>query len=667
MSLVFKRFVTNNLEKTLYDAFLNEKRSLNKSFKLYNPNKLSDDSHTESRNSSNLQNIRSISDKWLHDALNTKVESKGTEIVTLQLPIILKTLQKLRSNNDVKLYFKLMKKLNSANVNWVRTNHKSVINIKAEQKIPIEFIHELSNMLYKIALRLKYYKNENEINTLTKFSLKLLSDYLDLLAPIGTEPNIKFLKQIISVIMRSKSYALKSELLKVLDNYKLRNNGFRSIYFIIDYINVSFFYETDQVLQLEDYINKCIIPKQSYISKDLSSQQIEMFTPLFVKILKKYILCDMEEASLKLTDEMINKWGIKLYEHDIYTLKELCDRDSFTAVSENFNSAFSLRNNDAFDNLRKFLINEKLSFKSLLMKLQEANINTDDAKYFDLLNFAIFKVEGTEKRDVMYWGEELPNILIDFKNNSTPEHIQKFFLNTLITHIAGEKHIGYLLSVLEILYQDLEYELPISKCQQPFAVSSTGYHPFLPILKRGSSPLLTSLELFYFLLRLSAAGKYQFSIEDFSYLFKISIKMKDRILFNYYFCHFIQLHGHEYFETTSETWKLPEELDWIIDLELSLGVDAIKLEQISEFYKKNGGKKLSLSEGESMSEIFDPNFSKLLNIKHDNGVDSFKRKLKAKLGKRMMTSEDYDYNTDISNSERLMDILENMEKNSFAR
>ncbi|SMN20723.1 similar to Saccharomyces cerevisiae YOR350C MNE1 Mitochondrial matrix protein involved in splicing Group I aI5-beta intron from COX1 mRNA [Maudiozyma saulgeensis] len=661
MNRVIKRYITGNLEKTLYDAFVADTRSLNKSSKLYSPQNIFNNKSEGVRSSKNYQKNRTITDKWLQDALNTRVEIKGPKVVSLQLPIILKTLQRLRTTNNTHLYFKLMKRLNSTKINWVTTNYATSIKEQYEDNIPPEFYHELSSMLYKISLRLRHFKDEDDINALSKFTLNLISQYIVLLEKRKTKLHVNFWKNVISVILKSKSLIYKEEILTLIKRLNLSSEEVNFGEILKEYTNLYFYLETDQLLELENYVKGCLVLKGSDMSGILEESQLKIFSPLLVRTLQKYIMCGMEESYDHLAKLMVRNFSTILDEHDIATIDNLCKNEALTAFST-YLGLTSFANEDiAFDTLRESLLIEQGSFLNILRKLQENNIDPYSSTYLGKLDFVLFKVEGKERPRLEHWEKEFPPILSYFANTNTPLPIKKFFVNTLMQHLVGDRYVGYVIAVLQTLYVRFKFDVPLGECQEDYSLTSTGFHPLFKLIEHSSYATMCSFRLFEHMLKLQKNGKFKFQPEDFNYLFISASDINDNMLFNYYLLHYLELYGHQNCNVETKDWVLPDKLIWITKKDFKFGISEESLEIIKNVYVENGGKQLTQDNGGGIYSLFSDDKYKTAKKENKNQTKPFKSKLQDVLRNSNLTKEGYSTEIDFRYADSLANLLEYIE------
>lgn len=661
MNLITKRFVATKLEKTLYDAFVTEKRSLNKSNKLNNPQNVLIETNRSNKGKAHYQNARTITDKWLLDALNPKVKIEGPQVISLQLPIILKTLQKLRTTNNIHLYFKLLTKLNSTKVNWVVTAHPISIEREFQHKMPLEFYHELSNMLMKISSRTMSFKDELQIDALGKFTLHITAQYMNLLEKTNSTPYIKFWSNIITIVLKTKSVILFEEILKLIQKLNYRTSNISSAIVLTDYAHLLFYLETDQLLKLEEYIKNSKSLNPSNILTKVDECNLNMLCPLLIKILDRYINSGMEDSYDYLAKMMARDYLNVLDDHDIASLDTLCDTEAVKPFSEylGLRSSFSGKKNIAFENLKRSIITEDKSILDVLKKLQTNNIDPYNEHNRDLLDFTIFKFDGTSRPDLEFWENQLSTIVEYFNENNTPLSIQMFFVNTLMKHFVGDRYFGFALSILKILYMDSNFKLSLTNCQDSVVVSTTGFHPIFKSITNSKSSIITSLKLFETMSKLEKDKRFQFIPEDFSYLFITALKIKDTVLFNFYLRKYIKRYGHQTYNKVTKKWSLPPQLSWITNEKIRVNVHENVAKAVQNIYINNGGSPMS---GEEVSELTKhiSNYGRYPD-KIDTTYDNMRSILEDKLRNNKLTEGGYSLITDQRYSSLLANVIRHME------
>lgn len=661
MNLITKRFVATNLEKTLYDAFVTERRSLNKSNKLHNPQNVLIETNKNNKGKNDYQNARTITDKWLLDALNSKVKSEGPQVISLQLPIILKTLQKLRTTNNVNLYFKLLTKLNSTKVNWVVTAHPTSVEKEFEQKTPIEFYHELSNMLMKISSRTMSFKDEEQINALAKFSLNITSQYVNLIEKTNGKIYLKFWNNVISIVLKTKSAVLLEEMLKLIQKLNQNESNIASTIVLTDFAYVLFYLETDQLLKLEEYIKHSKSLNPSNILTKVDESSLDMLCPLLLKTLDRYVNAGIDDSYDQLANIIARNYSKGFDEHDIASLDILCNNEAIKPFSEYLGrpSSFPSKNDIAFENLKRSIIVEDKSILDVLKKLQTNNIDPYNEHIRDLLDFVIFKFDGTNRPDLEIWKDQFSTIVEYFSDNQTPLSIQKFFVNTLMKHFVGDRYFGFALSILKLLYIDSNFKLSLVECQDSIAVSSTGFHPLFKSITNSKSSILSSLKLLELMSELEKRNRFQFIPEDFNYLFVTALQFKDRVLFNFYLREYIIRYGHETYNKDKKKWSLPPQLSWIASRKIRFNIHENVANAVQSIYINNNGSPMNSAEVEELTKCISNGnkYPDRIDISYDDMRDILRNKLQT----NKLIGGGYSLLTDHRYSTILEDVIKHME------
>ncbi|GMM54393.1 Mne1 protein [Maudiozyma humilis] len=645
MSHISKRFVTSGLEKSLYDAFVKETRSLNKSVKLYNPNGVP---------LPEQQHIHSITDKWVNDAINKKPEAGKPRAVTLQYPLILKTLQQLRTSNNTGLYFRLLKRLTSAKIEWVTTKYEITPKYKQIDGVPIEFYHELANMLYKISMGLKYHRNQTEINALATFTLHVMQGYMKVHTKTNKKHSVKFWGRTIPVLLKTKSGAFHAKILELLDEMNRKKMESKTLIMLRDYTNLTAYTETEQYLNVEDYISQMRKLRQTPKEKESFDQ---LFQPLFSKILQRYLLCDMIEAYETLVQKILSDFPVTLSEHDISIIDQICERRGLVPLSESL--GLPVNDDDCKINaLRRSVANGEVTFREFLNKLVKENINPYDKQDANKLDFAIFKVEGDKRTKQESWRKEIPDIKSDLEAANASDEIKKFFLNTLMQNFVSGGYILFNIMLLMEIYSKKDFSIPLSQCEMETSRHSTGYHPLFQMIECNLPTIMTSLDLFYHLLDLHVAGRYNFLPQDFNNLLKTSTRLKDDILFKVYFLHFIRLLGHTFYNKTTGKLTLPKNITWILDDSCPCKINSENIEQLENLYAEGGGEALNDTELTKLGNIFAGDYSKILEISLQEQKELLEHKIEIILKDPLNTPENYSRSEDIRSRRKLSKLLQ---------
>ena len=649
MSSITKRFASSSLEKSLYDAFVKESRSLNKSVKLYNPNGL--------QQQPQQQHIRSITDKWVNDALNTKGKPDNTGVVTLQYPVILKTLQQLRSNNNTGLYFRLLKRLTSAKIGWVNTNFETTAADRQVDGVPIEFYRELANMLYRISLGLKYHRNQAEINALATFTLQVMQQYAKVRVKKEKKMNVKFWQRTIPVLLKTKSVVFRDEILNLLSSIEPENGDSYTVKMLTDYTNIAFYSDTEQILNFEDCISQLSgCPPTDKLKESFT----ELFQPLFSRILQRYLLCDMIEEYDALLKRIHSEYTMTLDEHDISILDHICKRRALPLASETVGQ-FRLDNGWEASSLRRSLTTNQLTFIELLKELIKNKIDPYDTKFANTLDFAIFKVEGNNEYRLEYWKEELPRIAAEMETADAPDAIKIFFINTILQHFVGSHYMAYTLMLLTGMYSHQTLAVPLSKCEMTATPHSTGYHPLFQMMEYNSSSVLTSLELFYHLLNLNTEGKYNFVPQDFNSLLKMSTRLRDDTLFKVYFLHFVNNMGHTFYNCTSGKWTLPKLMSWLLDDSSPYKISVDDINHIEMIFINSQGKAMTQGGYTKLESIFGEKYTNLMGKSPLSGKESIDRTMMQVLKNSFANPKEYSLREDRRGREKLKVFLQSCE------
>ncbi|CCF57505.1 hypothetical protein KAFR_0C05140 [Kazachstania africana CBS 2517] len=570
-----------------------------------------------------------IIDRWLLDSIDPQVSnsSHGTRC-ELRLATVLKTLQRLRSANKNDLYFQLLNKIHSTNINWIPKLRN------AQLSVPDELYYEVSTMLYKLSITQNYEDNL----LLSKFILCFLKDF-NPTDKGNLQTRVRFFKNCLTPITKSGSMALVESGLKLLPTGdKVLTNTLTYL------VLMSFYNETNQLLRLVDHIKHKEIMVHGVVD-------ISIFESLLAKVLRNLLNNGLEEDAQYLLEKCVIDWNLRFNDHNISSFDELCRKFAYFRLLDKLslltNSVQPLEilplKSNLFDNS---------AFEKFLSHWQ-GNQNKTNAEKCEGIDFAITKLPRTGS-SLEVWSTRLEEILKYQEETLSEESTKKMTINLILTRLAGEKSFGFLLQILSKLYFELNFDIPLSQCVLTGMKKNSGYHTLFKSISSSSSAFMTGLKLFCFLQDFN----YEFTTDDFKYLTSKANTLKtfdnQFSLTTFYSIQFLKLFGHNFYNKEEEKWSMRAN-DFGIFFE-----DSAIMKNVKKFYEASQG---SIITDDTLRTIFGESYNDPTSI---NGVKEqllpILRKNDSILNSYDDASNDYVLSIDLKYSEDLMALLDAIEE-----
>ncbi|KOG96822.1 Mne1p [Saccharomyces eubayanus] len=568
MKSTFKRFSSTHIGKLIKESLntpeilpqLERKSSLHKHFL-------------------NAKRTNSITDKWLKDALTRKDKLHEDELrnVNLRLTVVLTTLQKLRTTYKPASYFALLNRIGTGHIKWLNKRGQQ-IDTPIYGRLPLEFYHELSNMLYSISLR-----RANDKIALAKFSLQLLDRYYYLKTNSFTgkkkfQSNPKFLRNCGLLAVKSESiYYLKAM------QELFRENAEGPL--LTSLTQLAFYVETHQWTNVLDCVYSCIVDFDSVISKthDRDIQTLELFSSYLVKSLELLITQDMENEVCQILTSLSSRWNFHFDEHDSSNLLQLCENHSCFKIIETLNkiSFVSVETR----HLEMINSSSEMSLKQCVNFLAKRNFQPFEQKSF--LHSLSFKLKELPL-SVKVWEQYIDEFDAYMQAESISLPLRAFFVDILLKRLSTHRGFNFTLSIVEHMI----YERNL---WQPFLMTeniidnkeNSNFHYLFHAMSRAPSTKISLLTLFN---RLKETG-YQFSIHDFLSMLKPCKRYSDCDYFYFVFYNLLSIHSHKflYFDKLSGKylWRLPNQIvdaisGWLSNLEIGLQENTDRVVQITD-------------------------------------------------------------------------------------
>lgn len=611
----------------------------------------------------NYKRTNSITDKWLKEALKRKDKLNEDKLrnVNLRLHVVLTTLQKLRTAYNPALYFALLNRIGTGHITWLNITGRPIDTFPSN-RLPLEFYHELSNMLYKVSLQ-----PVKDKTALAKFSLQLLDRYFLLIAESFTgeqkfRANTKFLRNCALLVIKSQSNyyldAIQRLFAKHLKSQLLANLS-----------QLAFYVETCQWTSVVEILPLCISESALESSKERERdiQLLELFSPCLVKSLGVMITQGMEnEVCLILRS--LSKWNFRFHQHDSSNLMQLCKRHSCFEIIATMNKlSFITVSSKQFD-LDK--LQSDVSLKKCMSDLSKDNF--EPFKHDSFLQSLSLKLSDLPL-SLSVWKRYIDDVDQQMRTDSTPPPLRAFFTTILLSHISVQKSFDFMLSLVEYMVYEKNFRKSLLQTKNLVGSrENSSFHCLFHAASQANSTKVTLLTLFN---KLNEHG-YQFSVHDFLSMLKVCKNYSDCDFFYFVFYNLLITHSHRFFlfdEFSDKfTWRLPIQIGnaisgWLSSLQIDIQENTDRVLQITdevgEWYVEN--KPVSL-EKQAVQPI---NVLKLRRIFGERKtlfqMDSeIYQECKTKKDKEMekgalFTQNDMEYNfaVDLSYSKRVQNLL----------
>ncbi|CAI4065296.1 hypothetical protein SUVZ_08G3680 [Saccharomyces uvarum] len=526
----------------------------------------------------NAKRTNSITDKWLKDALRRKDKLHEDELqnVNLRLTVVLTTLQKLRTTYKPALYFALLNRIGTGHIKWLNKSGQQ-IDIPIYGRLPLEFYHELLNMLYSISLR-----RVNDKIALAKFSLQLLDRYYFLKTNSFTgkkkfQSNARFLRNCGLLVVKSESTYYLEAMQELF-----RENAEGPL--LASLTQLAFYVETCQWTNVLQCLYSCIVDFDSVISNthDRDIQTLELFSSYLVKSLELLVTQGMENEVCQILTSLSSRWNFHFDQHDSSNLVQLCENHSCFKIIETLNkTSFVSVKARHFEMVNS---SSEMSLKQCLNFLAKRNFQPFEQKSF--LHSLSFKLKDLPP-SVEVWKQYIDEFDDYMPTESTSLPLRAFFVDILLNRLSTHKNINFMLLIVEHMI----YERNL---WQPFLMTenivdnreNSSFHYFFHAMSRAPSTKISLLTLFN---RLKEIG-YQFSVHDFLSMLKPCKNYSDCDYFYFVFYNLLSTHSHKflYFDKFSDKflWRLPNQIvdvisGWLSNLEIDLQENTDRVVQIT--------------------------------------------------------------------------------------
>lgn len=484
---------------------------------------------------SNLRVSKSqtVVDNWVRNAMSRKDSSREEE-VKLELPIILKTLQRLRSTDSRSSYFALLSKIQSSRIQWLTNAGKPISNSGA---VPVEFYNEVSSMIYRISLGC----DMHGLQMLSRFLLKLLASYnqsLEQRAALDFKVSGKFLRNCLLPIAKTGSVSLVNEALKRTPPDQ------KNVKCLVE---LAYYYHSSQFTKV-----LCQLKHLNATDFSPSQEEFDAFFPLLFDVMQAFVVHGDEKSCVQLITNIIERWGYQIDSHHAGILRDLSEKFAANQVLNALGTSSPL--------LQWKLLQSRMTWEQLMSHLKDLNVD-------------LFK----ESQDLDFSQRKLsviPPSIADWKQFLSSEKslvdgepsLRSFTVNTILTHLVGEKKLPFIVSILEHMVYDLQ-------CGQAFIDTGrlqgcskySGFHCLFKACSMSSSSILSSNVLLKFLQE-NQQIPFRFSTADFYFMMLSCLTGTDHHPLYYFLFQYYRIMGSSLYDERNGTvfWALPSSIEQLL-------------------------------------------------------------------------------------------------------
>lgn len=485
---------------------------------------------------------QSITDRWLQNAMAKQTAKYPSSTVVLHLPIVLKTLQRLRSSDNRASFFKLLNKIKSSRIQWISQTGKY---IKNDGKSPLELFHEVSNMLYRMAIMDKHAKDSE---LLAKFVLQLMTSYQEVLRSSSInnlQQTTKFYRNCLMIIVKTESIG---NLLAAFEQIPAECVNLRCL------AEIAFYQQSDQVSKALDYLEEKFL---SPGSAPLSSEEVIAFFPLFFTIMQTCIVHGEQQTCCNLLGKLANDWKYEMDDHHYTLLVELCEKYATDKAHISLGQAYPHYSNKLVP--WKSLQSE-MSWEQFITFLYKTKVNLfKENQDLDFLQHKLSTVGSTTQE----WQSFLEKIKVPEDANSS---LKAFIINSVLIYLVANRNLGFFMSVLEYLIYEKNYGRHFLDSQKLVGQSKySNFHILFKAIANSSSSILTACELFKFLEK-NPQLAFKFTTNDFYCMMKTCVAGANHHALYFFLFQYILTKGHTFFveSGTHRTWVLPSRIKLLL-------------------------------------------------------------------------------------------------------
>lgn len=585
-----------------------------------------------------ISKSQTVIDKWIQGAIHGNDIGHRNQATALHLPMVLKTLQRLRSSDRIDLYFALISKIQASQIRWISQNDRE---IAPSGEIPVEFYNEVSNVLYRISLK----HEGEELVALSKFLLRFLASYQTSIQQRGTlKPSTKVYRNCLLPIARTESVSLLQE------GVKLIPTGSKNIRLLVE---LAFYLQTSQLNKLSAYLKRHLLADDGVT---LNEEEIDCFFTLFFNIMQKTISLGDENTSKRLMDRITKDWNYKIDDHHQSLLIEICERNAAIEVLQALDAANFFHSKPE---LKWKAVQSHLSWDDFMVHLCAVDVNLfKERQDLDFLQQKLATVGPTLKD----WRDFL-------KYHRVPEDanpsLKALVVKIILVDLVSKKSLEFVMSVMEYILYEMKY------CKAFLNTSllvghedCSGFHCLFKAISRSRSSILTSFTLFKFL-RQNQALQFNFTTKDYFYMMRTCLNYSNPQPLYFFLFEYIMDRGSSLYQVANDglTWALPPMIEKLLlsDVPRMTGDRRVVeiIEQVRDWYlnRYSNTRGTQMDKG-TLKHIFDEDYVPELTIA---SLLDFEREPPAEGNYQ----QHYSPSADIHMSNRLRDMLKFIERSAL--
>ncbi|QLL34102.1 hypothetical protein HG536_0F04280 [Torulaspora globosa] len=476
---------------------------------------------------------QTLIDNWLKNAKVVNGPSKNGKAVTLHLPVVLKTLQRLRSTDNRASYFALISKIQSSRISWLDIANKP---IDCNGALPVEFFNEVSSMLYRISLTC----DAQELRLLSKFTLNLLHSCkksMNHRASFDLKVRTKLFRNCLMPIARTESVALINE---ALDAIPTEQGNLKYL------TELAFYYHSSQFTKVLSQLNKINLGKIT-----LSPNEIDAFFPLFFGIIQSFVIYGDEQTCVWLITKLSKDWGYQMDPHYRGMLAELCEKYAAYQVLGTLAVSSPL--------LQWKALQSQLTWEEFMKHLRHLNIDLfKESQDLDFLQEKLATVGPNLKAWELFLRDKIPD-------DANPS-LKSFAVNTILMHLAANKRLPFVLSILEHLINEVGYAQQLLDSGKLLSTSKySGFHCLFKACSVRNPAIFSSYTLFKFLEQ-NQQIPFKFTSLDFYYMMQACLAGADHHSLYFFLFQFIRMMGPSFYADNQgkSSWALPVSIEQLL-------------------------------------------------------------------------------------------------------
>lgn len=583
---------------------------------------------------------QSLTDAWLQEAIrDPKRKDTYNSKVVLSLPIVLRTLQRLRSNDSISMYFALMSRIKCSDIKWFSTNGYTVT---ASNHMPLEFFHELSTMLNRMFAAKQ---TPLDIDTITKFTFEFMSRY-DFLMKSKSISNLrqttKFYKNCIFLTTKSGSI---SHLLETLKRIPEKRQGLKVL------AELTFYQQSSQTFRAFNFLEQKIMGPDAI---HLDEEEVADFFPVFFSLMLSSISKGGENICCSLLKKLSADWKYEMSTHDYTILRELSERTAAIEVLITLQQCYPSYSSVLMP-WKTF--ESQLDWKRFIDGLYDVKIDLfSQEQDLDFLQFKLSSIGPKIQDWVTFLNKEIMPI-------DANESLKAFSLHSVLLYLGANKNLGFLVSILEhMIYEMNLAEVFLNTHKLLGQAKCSNFHVLFKAMSNSGSSVLSANFLFNFLLH-ERQLPFEFNANDFYYMMKSCLSGANYPAIYHFLYHCIRKLGATFYRTEGKEliWCLPPQIESLIRDNLALirgdnrSLKIIK--KLENWFTQQSSVKDSNIDTDTLKDIFGDAYFPKLDI---NVLQSWKKVEESSVSNTHQGFSVYSTSSDIAMSERLRNLTRYM-------